>query len=287
LVLPDITVTDSDGSTYTQPAVTDVVCTIPDPCEDSNLTLNGNAFLSVPSGDTQDIELLDQNGEPITPEDVTGNVITVDVGGGVPIGATLMKTGMITSNQTGDDAFDPQGRESDFFILGGLTPWGNNRRFSDELGNTSDSTAYYDINGGVIAPSSAYLSEVFIDWSTFNGTTYLMYYFGDMSGTLRNFTDYLSWCDGLSILGHTDWKALNVNELFNLQNPNRQGVTFYPPMSKKGIFGGFLWSNTSHKDTPTSAYMLVIYGGNIQEFGKTNTLYCMACRRGTLAEIGL
>jgi hypothetical protein len=79
LVLPDITVTDSDGSTYTQPAVTDVFCAIPDPCEDVNLTLNGNTFLSVPSGNTQDIELLDQNGDPITPDDVTGNVITVDV----------------------------------------------------------------------------------------------------------------------------------------------------------------------------------------------------------------
>jgi hypothetical protein len=28
LVLPDITVTDSDGSTYTQPSVEDVVCTL-------------------------------------------------------------------------------------------------------------------------------------------------------------------------------------------------------------------------------------------------------------------
>jgi hypothetical protein len=123
LVLPDITVTDSDGTTYTQPAVTDVFCTIPDPCEDAtvtvngqnfgtvasggsinvgventqgtpvgalninqswevqdvNLTLNGNTFLSVPSGDTQDIELLDQNGDAITPDNVTGNVITVDL----------------------------------------------------------------------------------------------------------------------------------------------------------------------------------------------------------------
>jgi hypothetical protein len=123
LVLPDITVTDSDGTTYTQPSVTDVVCKIPPPCEDATvtvngqnfgtvasggsinvgventqgtpvgalninqsweiqdaiLTLNGNTFLSVPSGDTQDIELLDQNGDAITPDDVTGNVITVDI----------------------------------------------------------------------------------------------------------------------------------------------------------------------------------------------------------------
>jgi len=204
-----------------------------------------------------------------------------------PIGATLMKTGMIVSNQTGDDAFNPQGRDDDFFILAGLTPWGNNRRFSDELGNTSDATTYYNSAGGVVASGTVYLNEAFIDWSTFNGTTYLMYYFGEMSGTTRNFTNYLSWCAGLSILGHTDWKAININELFNLHNPNRQGVTVYPPMSKKGVFGGNLWSNTSHKDSPTSAYGLTIYGGNIQQFAKTNTLYCMAVRRGTLAELGL
>jgi len=208
-------------------------------------------------------------------------------GGVAPIGQTLMKTGMVASNQTNDDAFNPQGRDNDFFNLGGVTPWGNNKRYSDELGNTSDGTNYYDSNGASISSSLAYVNEVFIDWSTFNGTTYLMYYFGEMSGTLRNFTDYLSWCDGLSILGHTDWMGMNENEMFNLRNPNRQGVTFYPPMSKKGVFGGSFWSNTSHKDTPTSAYAMSNYGGGINEQGKTNTFYCIAVRRGTPAEIGL
>jgi hypothetical protein len=39
LVLPDITVTDSDGSTFTQPAVTNVVCTFNPPCADATAEL--------------------------------------------------------------------------------------------------------------------------------------------------------------------------------------------------------------------------------------------------------
>jgi hypothetical protein len=55
LVLPDITVTDSDGSTFTQPAVTNVVCTFNPPCEDAIVNINSVFFSNVPSGGTENI----------------------------------------------------------------------------------------------------------------------------------------------------------------------------------------------------------------------------------------
>jgi hypothetical protein len=55
LVLPDITVTDSDGSTFTQPAVTNVVCTFNPPCADAIVNINSVFWDNVPSGGTENI----------------------------------------------------------------------------------------------------------------------------------------------------------------------------------------------------------------------------------------
>ena len=60
LDLPNIKVTDSDGSTYEQPSVIDVVCTYVPPCEDASYNLkntNGQQLSSgtIPSGGTSNI----------------------------------------------------------------------------------------------------------------------------------------------------------------------------------------------------------------------------------------
>jgi hypothetical protein len=78
ITLPDITVTDSDGSTYTQPAVTDVVCSPPPPCEDATYEveyLNGTPIDSgsIPSGGFKLIQVPN----PITCADAVVNVNSV------------------------------------------------------------------------------------------------------------------------------------------------------------------------------------------------------------------
>jgi hypothetical protein len=59
---------------------------IPNPeveCRPAILTLNGNTFLTVPSGDVENIVLQDTNSNPVTPVSVVGSVITVpNTGGG-------------------------------------------------------------------------------------------------------------------------------------------------------------------------------------------------------------
>lgn len=54
-------------------------------CRASELLLNGIEFLTVASGTTQDILLLDQDDAPVTPLSVVGNTIKVTQGGGVLI----------------------------------------------------------------------------------------------------------------------------------------------------------------------------------------------------------
>jgi hypothetical protein len=75
ITLPDITVTDSDGSTYTQPAVTDVVCSPQPPCEDATYEVeyeNGTPIESgsIPSGGFQLIQVPN----PITCADATAEL---------------------------------------------------------------------------------------------------------------------------------------------------------------------------------------------------------------------
>jgi hypothetical protein len=74
LELPDVTISNSDASySVTSPSVKNV--SIPD----EDITLNGGAFLTKPSVKDQDILLVDQDNNPITPT-LTGNTIQVATG---------------------------------------------------------------------------------------------------------------------------------------------------------------------------------------------------------------
>jgi hypothetical protein len=78
LVLPDITVTDSDGSTFTQPAVENVTCAL---AQAVDIDINGTTEGSVASGGTADINIVNQDANPVTISSVgvVGDVYTVNV----------------------------------------------------------------------------------------------------------------------------------------------------------------------------------------------------------------
>jgi hypothetical protein len=80
LVLPDITVTDSDGSTFTQPSVENVVCTL---SPDTDLEVNGTLEGTFTAGSTIEVNITD-GVNPVTPNDVTvvGDVVTIEVPSG-------------------------------------------------------------------------------------------------------------------------------------------------------------------------------------------------------------
>lgn len=67
LTLPDITVTDSNGSTYTQPSVTDVFCT---PCEGVDVYVGEANVGTFPSGSDVFVKVI-QDGLEVIPEDIT------------------------------------------------------------------------------------------------------------------------------------------------------------------------------------------------------------------------
>jgi surface protein len=102
LTLPDITVTDSDGSTFSQPSVTNVTCTPSQDADvensdasysvqvaagatltlpDQDIEVNGVLEGDIPSVGTIEIEVNDEDGNPLAPDNVTitGRKVEIDV----------------------------------------------------------------------------------------------------------------------------------------------------------------------------------------------------------------
>jgi surface protein len=102
LTLPDITVTDSDGSTFTQSSVTNVTCTLSPDADvensdasysvqvaagatltlpDQDIEVNGVLEGDIPSVGTIEIEVNDEDGNPLAPDNVTitGRKVEIDV----------------------------------------------------------------------------------------------------------------------------------------------------------------------------------------------------------------
>ena len=80
-----------------------------------------------------------------------------------PVGTKLPKTGQTTSYATGDDGATQRGRLSSFLVLPSNNPFGNTNRFTSKTG------------------TQTYTNKVAYDWSTYDGTTVLAYYFGDVN----------------------------------------------------------------------------------------------------------
>lgn len=61
LILPDITITDVDGTTRTQPSVTDVFCS----AQPATVTVNNNEFATVRSGETINVPVVNGGSNPV------------------------------------------------------------------------------------------------------------------------------------------------------------------------------------------------------------------------------
>ena len=180
ITAPDASYSNSDAS-YSGNTVSGGSLSIPD----SDVNVNGSLEGSVVSVKDVDINVTDSSGT-VTPDSVSivGNTVTIDVPDSypAPVGATLMRTGSLTSYRTGDDADTRnEGRATDFFTLATNNPFGNTNRFTDELGG------------------STYTNNIVIDWSTYDniGGTVLGYYLGDTS--FRTWNDYIDWAIALSV----------------------------------------------------------------------------------------
>jgi hypothetical protein len=141
-----------------------------------------------------------------------------------PVGATLLKTGQTTSYATGDDGATQRGRLTNFTTLASNNPFGNTNRFTSKTG------------------TQTYTNSVAIDWTTYNGTTVLAYYFGD--STTRPWATQLTQYTSSTIDGLNGWNLFNINEAMNIMNFSFPGgfVYNYAPFN---LTRRYMWVSTN------------------------------------------
>jgi hypothetical protein len=190
----------------------------PPTCADVIIQLNQVTTFTLPSGATQNINLLDENDQQLEVIDVDGDDVTL----ATLKGREILKTGQTTSYRTGDDGDLQEGRDVDFFTLDFTNPFGNTNRFTDELGGQN------------------YVNNWVIDWSTYDGSTVL--------GVYRISIGAFNWNDGidnaisLTYGTFSNCRLINIREVTNFTNFGLTSVFNYSPLNLNiGFFTSSIW----------------------------------------------
>jgi hypothetical protein len=145
-----------------------------------------------------------------------------------PFGQKLMKTGQTTSYATGDDGATQRGRATNFTTLASNNPFGNTNRFTAKNG------------------TQTYSNSVAYDWSTYDGSTVLAYYYGD--STLRAWATQLTQYTSSTIDGLTGWNLFNIHEALNIMNFSYPGSYLYN-YSPFSLTRRYMWVSTNQTGT--------------------------------------
>jgi hypothetical protein len=181
--------------------------------QNNDITVNAANPFVLHAEEPLDIRLKNQGGSTITPSSVSYNGnqdhvdIVINTSSFMPVGATLQKTGQTTSYNALDDGATQRGRLTNFTTLPFNNPHGNTNRFTNK-------------NGG-----QGYGGGLAIDWSTFNGSTVLAYYYGD--NNLRPWATQLSQYANSTIEGLNGWRLFNIYEAMNIMNFEFPGGYLY------------------------------------------------------------
>lgn len=177
--------------------------------------------------------------------------------------ANLIRTGQFASFIIGDDGDNPRGRE--FYILSSNNPFGNNFRFTDDLGGQD------------------YTNDIVVDWSTYDGTNVLCYKKTPTTGTL-SWDELITTINGLTIAGFTNWRLWNLKEMFNLMDYSLDYVFEYAPF---GIGETYFYTSTTYERDTNQAWFSYANYGWVQPTIKSQTFGGIAVRYFTLNELGL
>jgi hypothetical protein len=232
--------------------------------DNNDISVNGVLEFDIHATEALDIRLRDGSNNVITPISVTdmGNHATIVLP--TVVGAKLLKTGQTVSYNSKDDGDLEAGRASSFLQLASDNPFGNTKRFTDELG------------------TETYTNNIAIDWTTYDGSTVLGY-------RRVLYDDNISWktaidlADTKSIGGFVNWKVVNITELGNIANygVTSLGVLNYNPFNI--IANLNVWCSTTSPMSTTNAYFLSLLSGYCSAAAKTtNGPRYMVCRNFTV-----
>jgi len=164
--------------------------------------------------------------------------------------AQLMKTGQTTSYRTGDDGDLEAGRNVSFTVLAENNPFGNTNRFTDELG------------------TQLYLTNIVIDWSTYNGSTVLGWR-RTTNGVDINWDNSIDGALLVTIPPFiTGWRLPNIQELISISNYGiSTGLFDYSPFSLNSANN--FWSSTTLASNTTRALLIQNTNLRITDLAKT------------------
>jgi hypothetical protein len=231
--------------------------------QNNDITVNAANPFIIHAEEPLDIRIHNQNGNDITPTSVTYNgnqhyvTAVINTATFIPVGATLLKTNQTTSYTAHDDGATQRGRSTSFLVLPSNNPFGNTNRFTNKTGG------------------STYTTPVTYDWSTYNGSTVLAYYFGDMSST-RPLATQCSLYTNNVFDGLRGWYLTNMQEMINILDWGRLAnyQLNYPPFNTTLRY---FWVSTQ----PAGASGVATDLAGVNPFtssAKTSALYGMWCR---------
>jgi hypothetical protein len=261
--LSDITISNSDDSySVTSPSAINVE--VPDEA----ITINSAAFITKPSKKDQDILLKDVSGTTITPVSLSGNTITIlDAVVGGSKGLMPLKTGQTTSYASNDDGATQRGRLTDFNTIPYLNPYGDNFRFTDELGGQT------------------FTNNIVIDWSTWDGGSSVNgYCFSGYS----NATGIQIWDDWMLNSPYTcstfaDWYLVNFQEMASLLNMNETYGTNGYPFNIPATSQNRMSISTTHSVNTNQVFLKQHNLNYISSAPKTNAYRAMLIRTFTIS----
>jgi len=189
-------------------------------------------------------------------------------GGGVFVGAKILKTDQTTSFATGDDGDLQEGRGIDFFTLANNNPFGNANRFT------------------ALDGSQTYANDIVIDWSTYDNNSVIGWKRTD-NGANINWLSAINGALNTSILDYaTGWRLPNINEILSIAKYG-SGTDFFLNYSPFNLSSIFFWTSTTIPDDSLSAYRFVnqisgnIFLGRSSKTASTSFRY-IPCRNFTV-----
>ena len=111
---------------------------------------------------------------------------------------------------------------------------------------------------------------------------------GCYSGGIRNWSEALTWAEGLNFAGHTDWRLPNVYELFSIclleagaiTDVKTSGAPYINQTFFPNTVSSYYWSSTTYPNGTGYALGVYFSRGYVGGFGKTVSYYVRAVRAG-------
>jgi hypothetical protein len=174
------------------------------------------------------------------------------------------RTGQTTSYRTGDDGDLEMGIDASFFQLSDLNIFGNNKRFTDELG-----------------------TEIYTNKFVLDHSTGLMWYINLTTGTQWNgaIDGALASTQGT----FTDWVLPNINQLISICNFSivTNSLLNYSPFNIAiTTTTDRIWTSTTTPSATVNAYTLYNLG-QITGTGKSTSQSYIICRKWIPSDFGL